>query len=100
MVSSYPSSPSSAEPPSLSAIAPRAAAPLAADTGIAKPVAGRSSVASTSPTRAASPPPEGTTIDVVAVIANGAPVPGTTDAGLGTTAWAPSLARGAEAGAG
>ena len=85
MVSVYPSGPSVAGPPSRSTIAPRGVAPAAGVTGIRNPVAGRSSVASASPTRAASPPPGGTTTTVAAVSANGAPVSGATDAGAGTT---------------
>src|SRR5215207_9342079 len=89
-VSSYPSAPSDAGPPSRRAIAPCGAAALPDVTGIANPVGTRSSAASISPVRVTSALPAGTATRVDDVSANGAPLPGVTDSGIGTMRWAPS----------
>src|SRR5215207_1150388 len=89
-VSSYPSSPSDAGPPRRRTIAPRGAAALPDVTGIANPVGTRSSAASISPVRVTSALPAGTATRVDDVSANGAPLPGVTDSGIGTMRWAPS----------
>ena len=75
-------------------VVPPGTVPSAADTERANPVAGRRSVAIHVPTRAASPPPAGTTTIVNAVRANGGLLTDVTDAGAGTRRWALRLGSG------
>src|SRR5262245_25737296 len=94
IVSSYPSLPRFAAPVKRSTIAPGGAEPSFAVTGSWNPVARRSLTAIDSATRIASALAADTTTDDAAVRVNGAPVPGATDAGVGTTPCAASEASG------